>query len=200
MSSGPPRASVGASVEVAAAHRAAHDEVMIAPTVIRADRARARTGGLQRAPEIRERERCHVVLNAEFDRRIVKSLHRSADLREQRALPVRCRLPAVRVEAAERDKEDLTFDRERVAQFDQACDLFELVAERRVREGCGERRVGRGERKAGLNRLFGRITRSLDERCAEIEIAQLVEGGAARVSLRGVYRRRPGIVERQTRN
>ena len=63
--------------ELAAAHGAADDEVMIAPRVVGADDA-ARSRRLQRAAEVRERERGDLPVDAELDRRVVERLDRLA--------------------------------------------------------------------------------------------------------------------------
>ena len=59
----------GHAEEVATAHRAADDEVVVAPRVIRADDAGAGTGGLERAAEVGQRERGDLLVQPEFDGR-----------------------------------------------------------------------------------------------------------------------------------
>ena len=77
------------AVEVAAADRAADDEMMVAPRVVGADDAGAGAGRLQRAAEVRERERRDLTLQPELHRRVVERLDRLTDLRQQAGLRAR---------------------------------------------------------------------------------------------------------------
>ena len=84
---------------------------MVAPRVIGSDDAGAGAGRLQRAAEIRQRERRDLLVQPELDGRIVERLDRLADLREQARL--RVDLVLVRVESAKLAEEDLARQPER---------------------------------------------------------------------------------------
>ena len=98
------------AVEVAAAHRAADHEMVIAPRVVGAGGG-ARSGGLEGAAEVGERERRDLLLEPELDRRVVERLDRLTHLRQERRL--RADLILMRVEPAKLTEEDLTVQPER---------------------------------------------------------------------------------------
>ena len=134
----------GDAVEVAAAHRAADDEVVVAPRVIGADDAGAGAGRLQRAAEIGQRERRDLLVHPELDGRIDRTrLHRLADLRSRLACvatwfwcvsnPPSWQKKICRVSPSAGDGG---------VELDHLGDLLQLVAERRVREHRPERHVG----------------------------------------------------------
>src|SRR5205085_5566947 len=122
----------------------------------------------------------------QLDRRVVEGAHRLAQLQEERALTVH--LAAVRVEAAEVAEENLPLHVDAgggvVARLDDAGDLEQLAAERRVREGGRDGRVDGLQGRARLQRARTDVGRRLDELHAGVERAEGVEGGAARGRLR----------------
>ena len=110
------------SIHLQTSDRAAHDDVVIAPCVVCAAAGR----GFEGAPEIGEREAGGVGFDAEFDGRVIESVHRLAELLKQSRL--RGELRVVRVEAAKRAKEKLAFESKRRASGKDFGDLFELIA------------------------------------------------------------------------
>ena len=91
--------------------------------------ARAAARGLQRAPEVGEREGRDIARDAQLDRRVVEGVHRLAHLLEERVLPAEGRgvLVRVGVEAADLREENLALHIDAgcrvIDRFDQARDL-----------------------------------------------------------------------------
>lgn len=150
---------------------------MAAPRVIGAAARR----WLERAPEIRLREGSDVSGDAQFNRRVVKSLHCLAQLRVE--IDVCGKLIIVSVEAAERAKENLPLEAKRIARGDNLRDLLHLIAETRVRENRLQRRgafEGGTQDFAIADGLRREIARAIDERCIAVSREQLLHGVVAR--------------------
>jgi len=121
------------AIEVTPDHRSAHYELVTSPSVVGTAARRN-----QRASKIRQREGCHRRGHSQHYRRLVKRLHRLAQLREETRLWRE--LVFVRVEASKRAKEDLPLHPEkRRALRDDPGDLLQLVAKPSVGENSGDR-------------------------------------------------------------
>ena len=156
--------------------------MVVAPAVIRAGPRR-----LQRPPEVRQRKAGHLIGNAHLDRRVVERPHRRADLHEQ--APLLIRLAAVRVEAAEAREEDLPRRAQLRAQADDAGDLFQLVADLRLREHGRERRAARRrlQQRVERQRVAHRLVSGLNHLIAAAGGENLLLRGGPRLR----RRRRP---------
>src|ERR1044071_45505 len=145
--------------------------------------ARAGACGLERAPEIRERKRRHLLGQPLRDRLVIEGFQCLADLRQQSALPAN--LSAVMIEAAERAEEDLPLETERglrLISFDEPRDLLQLIPQRRVRkDGRHFKRRGIAERLTGGQRLRRHVAHSLYQTMLGIERTYLIEGAATSI-------------------
>src|SRR5271154_286548 len=104
--------------------------MMAAPGVVSA----AVRAGLKCAAEIGKCERGHLLLNSQFHSRVVKCGHRRIQLREQSLL--RRQLRAMRIDPAQRTKENLPLQPQRAARLHYLRHLLQLSAESRTRELC----------------------------------------------------------------
>src|SRR2546430_5597827 len=103
------------AIECSAQHRAAHDEGMAAPSVIRPDSSGSRAGRLEGAPEIRKRKQRHDVAVSLESHLVIEGARGLTELRQQISLSARAvrhrgingSLVRVRIESAERTKEYL---------------------------------------------------------------------------------------------
>src|SRR5258708_7918631 len=162
-------------------HSSAHNHIVAAPGMI----ASGVGGGLKRAAEIRKRECCDVVLNAQLLSGLVKSTHRRAELEEQGVLNID--LVAVRIETAKRTEKNLAIHAKLALHRDDLCDLLELVSDGSRLEYCSER-VNTLQRASEMLALcegmHGDVARGLYQRDARIQCQNLLKSGQARHPLR----------------
>src|SRR5207237_10609257 len=144
---------------------------------------------LQRSPEVRKRERRHIITESLRYHFIIEGSHRLAQLRKQIALTagavgnrrVSRSFVRMRVKTPERTEENLSLHRnsDRVFYLDELGDLLQLISQRRSRKRGCERWVGLIQRRVGRQSLTGCIAGGLDQRGIQIITEQRSIAAAA---------------------
>src|SRR6201981_1932222 len=160
------------AVHIGSGHGAAHHQMAAAPSVIRS----AVRSRLEGAAEIGQSERGYLRRDAQLDCRVVKRRHRGIELRVKIDLSVQ--LVAVRIESAERTKENLALQAGRRGHLHDLRHLLQLVSDIRSWELRLKRRKAlkrRVENFALLERLVHHGARVLDQRNSRVNSEKLLK-------------------------